>query len=309
MITEKSNLWKFIGKMGLMFLLLFCLVVFTYFMTEKPSRSNLYNQKKAITSSTSPKLVFIGGSNCLFGVDSELLESELNVPVVDYCVQAGLPLDFSIRQIEPYLNDGDTVLLILEYGFYAGVINPNAVTSILDSYPQGTADLLPAVWRQTPDLLRRLAQRRIIRLLEPDTTKSSVFDHTYNRWGDGTYLLDYNGEIEIDAENGAIPDLDSIDPNVINLIEDFKMRMEQKGVNVLLTYPSMWNRQYDPQADKAEQLDSYLKSKFPGLVISNPADYVYRKPLISNTSYHLNREGRKLRTRQIISDLLLAGWE
>ncbi len=309
MNTEKSNLWKFIGKMGLMFLLLFWLAVFIGLLTIRPNRSNLYNQKKAITSSTSPKLVFIGGSNCLFGVDSELLENELEIPVVDYCVQAGLPLDFSFKQIEPYLKDGDTILLILEYGYYAGVNNPEAVTSMMDSYPQGIMDLMPSVWRQTPDLLQRLASRRITRLLDHGTTNKSVFDHSYNRWGDGTYLLEYNGEIEIDEENGSIPVLDSVDSRVINLIGSFQSRMNQRGVKVYLTYPSMWNRQYNPQADKAEQLDSYLKSKFPGLVISFPADYVYRKVYISNTSYHLNREGRILRTRQIISDLLLAGWE
>ena len=255
-----------------------------------------------------PRLVYLGGSNSLFGVDSELLQDKTNLPVVNYSIQAGLPLSFYFREVEPQLHQGDHVILLLEYSFYGGISNPEAVTSILNSYPAGIPSLLPDIWLDLPDYFKRLMQRRIQRISTGQQNNSSVFDHTYNRWGDGTYLLDYSGEITLDIENGTIPSPDQIDPKVIDQIKSFQIRLQKTGAKMWISYPSMWNRQFDPQVQNAMLLDQYLREQFPGAVISTPDEYVFKKIYISNTSYHLNREGRRIRTELLITDIHSAGF-
>lgn len=307
--SQQNDLGRFISRLGAMVGLLLVLAAILWLCTQTPAYSNLYLQNSLLVSTQSPKLIFSGGSNCLFGVDSETIEQALDIPVVDYCIQAGLPIGYLFREITPQVKQGDVVVLILEYGFYSDVENPEAVTSIIDSYPVGISAMLPEVWQNVPDLTRRLALRRLNRLVSSGQASESVFKHTYNRWGDGTYLLDYHNEIVIDEENGTIPTENQISLEVLHQIQVFKQEVEKQGGMVYISYPSMWNRQFDPQATQAESLDQLLRSKLPGMVISIPGEYVYRRPLISNTSYHLNREGRAIRTKQLIDDLLAAGWQ
>jgi hypothetical protein len=307
--SQQNDLGRFISRLGAMIGLLLVLAAILWVCTRTPAHSNLYLQNTLLVSTQSPKLIFTGGSNCLFGVDSEALEHALEIPVVDYCIQAGLPIGYLFREITPQVKQGDVVILILEYGFYSEVENPESVTSIMDSYPVGIPAMLPEVWQNAPDIARRLALRRVNRLVSSGQAGESVFKHSYNRWGDGTYLLDYKDEIVIDEENGTIPTENQITQNVLDQIQTFRQEVERLGGKVFISYPSMWNRQYDPQIMQAESLDRLLRSKFPGMVISIPGEYVYRKPLISNTSYHLNREGRTIRTDQLIVDLLGAGWQ
>ncbi len=284
--------------------LLFC-IPFTFNRHEQPV--NLVQQHENLVSKASPKLVFVGGSNALFGIDSERLEKGIKLQVVNYSVQGGLPVSFYFREVLPYLSEGDIVLLVFEYGYYYGVIRPEALARIVDRYPAGIPSLLPEYWMDTPSILKTIFLDRVSRLLTAEKNESDDFDREYNQWGDAIYLLDYNGHTAMDRENGTLSPVSEVDRSVIEKIRKFSEEAQKKGASVVITYPSMWERQYKPQKELISDLDQYLREQFPGMVVSKPLDYVFESVYVSDTSFHLNREGRQIRTDRMIEDLARSG--
>ena len=66
-----------------------------------------------------PKVVILGGSSALFGIDASMMEKALGVPTINMSLHAGLAIDYMLDEAKPFLRPGDTVLLCLEYERYS----------------------------------------------------------------------------------------------------------------------------------------------------------------------------------------------
>lgn len=66
----------------------------------------------------SPKIIFIGGSNLAFGLDSERVQYKLDIPVINMGLHAGLGLRFMLSDLESYICKGDIIVLIPEYDHF-----------------------------------------------------------------------------------------------------------------------------------------------------------------------------------------------
>jgi hypothetical protein len=65
-----------------------------------------------------PKIVILGGSNALFGVDSALIERETGFTTFNMSLHGGLDLAYLVQSATPVLKKGDTLVLALEFSFY-----------------------------------------------------------------------------------------------------------------------------------------------------------------------------------------------
>ena len=65
-----------------------------------------------------PKLVVLGGSNALFGIDSTLVEHTLGIPTINLALHAGLSFEHLFQEAQQYLQPHDHVLLAIEYYRY-----------------------------------------------------------------------------------------------------------------------------------------------------------------------------------------------
>ena len=65
-----------------------------------------------------PKLVVLGGSNALWGIDSTLIEHTLGIPTINLALHAGLPYKYLFQEAQQYLQPHDHVLLAIEYNRY-----------------------------------------------------------------------------------------------------------------------------------------------------------------------------------------------
>ena len=80
---------------------------------------NLYTYKDVRAKNiTSRKIIIIGGSNALFGINSELIKKKTGLPVVNLATQAGLDIDFLYYKIKQHIKEGDVVVLPLEFEYY-----------------------------------------------------------------------------------------------------------------------------------------------------------------------------------------------
>jgi hypothetical protein len=116
----------------------FCLKLFLHFglpilgmgglIFLLPYPENTYNlaildKHRLLAAAESPKLVLVGGSNVAFGVDSAAIRERLYIPVVNMGVTINFGLGRILDDVSPFLNPGDTLLVIPEYQHFAGLWN------------------------------------------------------------------------------------------------------------------------------------------------------------------------------------------
>src|SRR4051794_11320917 len=124
------------------------------------------------TGAGRPRLVLVGGSGTLYGIDAELIERKTGVPTVNFGTHAGLGLRYLLTRARRELRPGDRVLLAPEYelladdggghfepmarGFvltfdkrYLAETDPADAVRILYTVPLGEyADSVPDWWRR-----------------------------------------------------------------------------------------------------------------------------------------------------------------
>jgi hypothetical protein len=90
----------------------------------------LYSRKEVIASRKAAgdhaRLVIIGGSGALFGVDGELIEKKLGWPTINFASHGGLGTEYLLDRPKRILRRGDVALLCMEYGLWpqpGGAIN------------------------------------------------------------------------------------------------------------------------------------------------------------------------------------------
>ncbi len=65
------------------------------------------------------KIIIIGGSNSLLGINSETIEEKTGYPVSNLSTHAALDMSFLYYKIKQHINEGDIVVLPLEFEYYS----------------------------------------------------------------------------------------------------------------------------------------------------------------------------------------------
>ena len=86
-------------------------------------------------------------------------------------------------------------------------------------------------------------------------------------------------------------------------VDDFTKR----GITVILSYPSYEEQSFRNSAELIKEMDMLFRAKENLLVISTPESYCYPAEYFYDSYYHLNVEGRVVRTDQLIRDLQASG--
>ena len=121
------------------FILRFLLFVFAYivlnsvllFVIPKDNNAYLceYNKKVHLLKTIpQPRMIFVGGSNIAFGIDSKIISDSLNVNVVDFGLHGGIGIRIPFEDCLNYVHKGDIVIAQFEYeqfnnGGYGGTRN------------------------------------------------------------------------------------------------------------------------------------------------------------------------------------------
>ncbi len=119
---------RFVYFIFINILLLFIgyIILFYYQIGAKPPRSNasfwvdhMYDIKDSKAKSIDvPKIIIISGSNSLFGINSQIISEITAKPTLNLGLHAALDINFLYYKIKKYINEGDIVVMPLEYGYY-----------------------------------------------------------------------------------------------------------------------------------------------------------------------------------------------
>jgi len=108
----------FVALFSALYVLAFRLQAFGY----APSSwwvKDVYHYKEWLAEQQpSPRILVLGGSGAMFGVDSAALNEATGLPVVNLSTHALLSLDFLLETVEPHLRSGDLVVMPLEHYYF-----------------------------------------------------------------------------------------------------------------------------------------------------------------------------------------------
>lgn len=253
-----------------------------------------FDKMRLLKDAPSPKIVFVGGSNLAFGLDSARVREALAMPVVNMGLQAGVGLKYMLDEVEPYLKKGDVVVVVPEYNHFNGLSIYGEATLVEEV-------MLTRNWPVFTGMPVRTLGSILLKSNETLFRRRHALPYTrnsFNRDGDVTaHLTMPPREIEPSREPVAI------NREAVECLKTFATGNSRRGGTTLLVFPCLQRSHYERNAASIGLVAATLESLGAFAAISKPEDFVYDDNLFFDTIYHPNALGRELRTEKLISVL------
>lgn len=304
---------RFLKRIAIYVIVILTITIFLWrWMALQPNRYsllsheiNLRHQLDRITTIHEPKIIFIGGSGCAFGLCSPMIHEHYQIPVVNTGTHAGLGLRLQIYLFMPYISRNDIVVVIPEYAQFKGnyywgesTILRIFSSSCYEGYKYLNVRQQLHLFKYVPSAYRYARFARSMQGLSPENPYAA---EALNEFGDVEryefrkhQTMNYGGE-DLD-KNSFVQD------KVIDLLSDFNRYCEEKGATMLLFPPTYRDVAFEKNADQITEIWEALSAhNLP--IISSPENYEFPDSLFFDSDYHLTYEGVVVRTNKLISDL------
>jgi hypothetical protein len=273
---------------------------------------------RLIRNTPSPKIVLVGGSNLAFGIDSKQIEDSLGLRVVNMGLYAKLGLKYMLAQVRPYIKQGDVVVVVPEYDqFYGDFANgdntlntallyapADRIPDFIRSYSIVDVVLRPRVENARRSFLRAAASAvgREHQFFPPDT--NPVYNrNSFNQYGDVVAHLGKKGMDPDSIYVKELPPLKDFNRGTLSDLNSIAASARERGAHSYFMFPSYIDRSYIINIPAIEALRRKIDDGTTMPIVGTAADFVYPKQYFFDTRYHLNGEGRDLRTLKMVQVL------
>lgn len=308
---SSKNINTFMLKVSIFILLIFVIFIIGLIIPDKSTVQNLnysiIDKQRLLQEVGSPRLILVGGSNLSFGIDSKKIQDSLNINVIDTGIQIGYGLEFMLDYVSPYIKDGDTVILILEYELFFGkgaLGNALTLLQAIDAVPN-IFSLLSS--KQVLSLFKAIPKYSIWKIMiyllspvKPNVASKEIGLYerrSFNSFGDVDVHWSKSSEI---IKSTALEG--NFNPVALKILKDFRKIIEMKNGRLYMSYPSLNYSSYKLSEIKIRIVEQELiKNNF--VILGNPERYSFSDNLYFNLCYHLNKKGVDIRTELLIQDL------
>jgi len=250
----------------------------------------------------SPRIIFVGGSNLVFGLNSQMVKDSLEMNPINAGLAASIGLIYMMDDVLPYVRPGDKVVLAPEYQNYFGKFaygGHDLFRLLMDVERSGFKKLRPKHW---PNLIKSwpVYFRSKFRL------KNYVFDsehdiygkHIFNKYGDS----DFHWNLESRDFSPLYPLNKPLNKSVIDEMVRFNNLISEKGAELFVTYPACQRESVEINKIQILNLEQVL-NKTELKILGTPMRYSFPDSLMFGQAYHLSKKGMDIRTRFLINDI------
>jgi hypothetical protein len=271
---------------------------------------------RAAQTTTGQRILILAGSNALFGIDSGLLESTWQRPVVNLSLNAGLGLPYILDFSRHVARAGDIVLLPIEYGLYLDNGSPRTqfIDYVLARDP-AYLDRMETIDRM--HFMAKLSPERWIhglrRLPDHPVDSGTYGIHHMDRRGDQTHTaLDGRTSAETQDLQTAARKIHNYGFRALNesgswkILENYSRWAKEHHI-CLLAVPSALLGHTEYVSDPVERnFYETLPDRIRATGIpyyGKPLDFMYPADRFFNTEYHLESHARTKHTTGLIDSL------
>lgn len=272
-------------------------------------------QTKLLEDTSGSRVVLVGGSNVAFGIDAQLMQEALGLPVINDGLHVGLGV-VPLRQVQEYIHSGDIIIISLEYSVFSS-------KSVMDGNPAFLADWIEYSPRrikylsnpvtETPLLYGVMLQRKVNRELSYYLLGGSL-DEMRGIFNGARFDAngDFIGHLKEDSlAQKKIPltpyPVSPVQDDIFVFLESFSKIAREKGAEVFFEAPS--SRQSNCSATGEAAMANFFTTfkERSSITILTPLEEVcMADEYFFDTIYHLNSRGREIKTERLIKNLLKA---
>lgn len=291
---------KFIIKAGIIGLLPFIVLFIGYLVI--PVKQNhwmrAYTKKCELLEATeSPRIIFVGGSNLVHGLDSEKIKDSLNINVVNSALTIQLGLKFMIDDISTYANEGDIIVFAPEWHhFFNCMYGADCYLSIAIKLSEWSKlyllnkDQIISVIKGIPDYILQ-------NIIPQNITEKTLLPTNFNEFGD-------------EVKHWSIDNKFKSNPGVIlnNFDKDFgvyfinKLNELQTKCTVIMIPPACCDVAMKKWDKQVKEVEEYLEDNGNPFII-DPDSCSFGEEYMYDSDYHLNKKGVDIRTSLVIEAL------
>lgn len=258
-----------------------------------------------------PRLVFVGGSNLAFGLDSEQIGQQLPFQPINMALQASLGLEFMLAEVRNGLVAGDVVVLSPEYNLLDGQMHAKTRLQLFENHPAATRYLVTS-WRRLFDQeafayagqFARQGGHGWTQFSGDFFTKKPYTRDSFNRFGDVVAHCDLPPKKDLSnrplfqegySHAGTA--------RSIALLNEFWSDCQRRGVRVFLSFPPVPVKQLEESRETIVRIERQLRDELKIPIIDSPQQMAQPLEDFYDTVYHLTGTGRAKRTRKLVDNL------
>ena len=312
-MSTTRNCWRGFEKCILALLLVPVIILVSVFATPAIYQDTflgaLQDKDALLNSVEGRRIVIIGGSNTVFGIDGALIEQELpDYELVNYGLYAGLGTRVMLELAESKLRSGDIVILIPEQHeqTLTDYFNGDLAWQALDGHPGMMMRLSASVLTQLLDRLPVFAANKLSYLLRGTrpSTDSIYMRDSFDDYGSikaeltaGNQMAEgYDPTMPISLES-RLPDTEFTD-----YLNNYIIRCEGRDVTLYYKLCPMDQLAVEDPQDADDYYDRLI-DQLSCQVLGDPVESIMDSAYFYDTNFHLNQAGREVYTLQLIQDL------
>ena len=298
---------RFIVKLALLPTLIFILPLILLF-TVCPQYTHEYTASfidkiHRLESIKEPKIVLVSNSNLAFGIQSDLIEREIGMPVVNLGLHGGLGNAFHERMPLFNLTEGDIILVAhLSYNDDDVISDSELALLTVENYFRFwkifRAKDFPRIICTVPKYTYKCLFRFIRHADKEPASPTCYARSAFNEYGDN--IFPRNEEAGESKPELRHPSVNTICMKRINAFYKF---CKAKGISVVIAGAPIIDGLPDFNMEEYRQFQNDVETLAECPVISDFTDYVFNKKYFYAGALHMTNEGAHLRTEQLITDL------
>ncbi len=268
-----------------------------------------------LCSIESKKIVIVGGSSAAFGLDSSMIENELDYKAVNFGLYADLGTKLMMDLSRASVNEGDIFILAPEMSAQTLSLYFGSETALeamdgrfsmlayVDKDDYGS--LVGAAWKVGSSKLKYLLSG------DRPANQGAYKKENFNEYGDNVFDRPYNElsgignpiklDFLADFSDGNITEYEQF----IEYVNEYTAFIRSRGAEVYFSFPPM-NQKAVFENNTDESIREFYQNLCLNLdckVISNVFDYIIDDGYFFDSEYHLNNSGVTVRTVKLIDDI------
>ena len=250
------------------------------------------------------RIVLVGNSNLVYGIDSALLEEQLGMPVVNMGLHGGVGNAFNEQAAKLDVHEGDLyVVCQTNYNDEDKIKNPVLAWITIENH----FELYPLIRREDwPEMIKAYPTylKKCFTFWRTESgnqeTNDSYRRSAFNEYGDNYYPRYGAAEGGIDFSPVTI---NHINDTTTKRLNDLNAYLIERGATMVIAAYPIANYEQAPEADDYWAFGQELSDALDSQVISDFRDYMYGVEWFYDTHAHLTTDGARMRTLQLAADI------
>lgn len=265
---------------------------------------SLIDKNLLLKETKTPRIIFIGGSNVSFGLNSQLVNDSLALNPINMGVNASHGLKYMLASSIGYIHENDVVVVILEYQHFFDTYGNGEIellSVIIDVVPQTLGFLDCKQWYKLTRFVPEYSYSKIKNFIIPEITDTliGVYDRkSFNLYGDVFKHWSLSGE---KAEpQGFIKS--KMDKDIFRALIKYREMVYNKKAKIYISFPSYQDISFNRNITQIKKVEAELKA-YDFILLSTAERYKINDSLIYGKPYHLTKRDVDIRTNLLIEDL------